>query len=164
MAVSFILQFELKTFNALRDFSNYPNEGIVYNFSGINWITGIDGVFGDFIRGKLRIITSIRSTPERFISIITKYRATEIFVDPSALSLIVQLLQKTQQVLNSVKIILIGGTTVSDQLRQSVQQYVPNANAVIIYGMTEVGGMLSVCFQSKGSSAGLLVRGIQIKV
>lgn len=130
----------------------------------MNWISGLDGGFGDLIRGKLRITTEERPTPPVFVDVITKHRVTELFLDAGTLAVLAQYFHQTRPNLDSIQLVSCGGTSVSEQLRLSIQDYCPNGVTVIGYGMTEVGGVLSACYKPKDISAGLLCQGVQIKV
>ncbi len=130
----------------------------------MNWISGLDGGFGDLIRGKLRITTEERATPPLFVDVITKHRVTELFLDAGTLSVLAQYFHQTRPILDSIKLVSCGGTSVSDQLRLSIQDYCPNGVTIIGYGMTEVGGVLSACYKPNGISVGLLCSGVKIKV
>lgn len=130
----------------------------------MNWISGLDGGFGDLIRGKLRITTEARASPSIFVDVVTKHRVTELFLDAGTLAVLAQHFQQTRPNLDSIKLVACGGTSVSEKLRLSIQDYTPNGLTIIGYGMTEVGGALTACNIPEGNSVGLLCQGIQIKV
>ncbi|XP_037037347.1 probable 4-coumarate--CoA ligase 1 isoform X2 [Bradysia coprophila] len=144
--------------------SNFVNYGIIFHFVPMNWISGLDGGFGDLIRGKLRITTGERPTPPIFVDVITKHRVTELFLDAGTLAVLAQYFHQTRPNLDSIKLVSCGGTSVSDQLRLCIQDYTPNGVTIIGYGMTEVAGVLAACYKPKGISVGLLCEGIQIKI
>lgn len=130
----------------------------------MNWISGLDGGFGDLIRGKLRITTDQRPTPPIFVDVITKHRVSELFLDAGTLAVLGQYFHQVRPNLDSIKLISCGGTSVSEQLRLSIQEYCPNGVTIIGYGMTEVSGVLSACYIPKGISVGMLCQGVKIKV
>jgi 4-coumarate--CoA ligase len=128
MSQSFFLKFmSLSTDQDIRSLS----------FSAIFWGSAFSSLLLCPITSETRIVTRKPFTPELFIEMARKYKATNLLMNPPKLTLLLNSpLMKTFDVTN-IKVVLSLGGIVSTELRKKVKEYFPKAYFLIFYGLTE---------------------------
>lgn len=109
---------------------------VSFNFSTLYWITGIYSLIAGSLEGAKRVITSKPPTPNNIMDIVKKFKVKTILMPPSMLSAFIasSSLTEDEKIMDSLKVVSLGGAHVSQSLRNSAQKYLPNAKLVVIYG------------------------------
>lgn len=138
-------------------------------FSSLYWISGISVLITSTLSKCIRIITTDDFTPELMLNAIRKYNVTHIITPPCQLSAVLKcplLLNDTNNtLLSSIKAWVCGGSHLPVNHIEKIKQFLPNGQLLIIYGLTENTGGLSIGFPYiKPNSVGQLVVGVQVKI
>jgi 4-coumarate--CoA ligase len=113
------------------------------SFSAIFWGSAFGSMLLCPISPEVRIVTRKSFTPELFIDMATKHKATHLLMNPPKLTLLLQSpLMKTFDVSN-VKVVMSLGGIVSIEMRKMMKKAFPKAYFMIFYGLTEVSGALT---------------------
>jgi 4-coumarate--CoA ligase len=122
-------------------------------------------LLSSMLNGVTRLITKEQYSPDLMLKLIEKYRITSIFSAPYQMMLVTQSPKIVSYNLDSVKLVQVGGSFVSDGLKESLQKYLKNATVAVVYGATEIGGYISSTYCSdRNGSVGQLTDGIKIKI
>jgi 4-coumarate--CoA ligase len=149
----------------LRKQWNITVDEILFSFSSLYWLTGWIILLGGMLNAVVRVITKSQYAPARFLSLIENYQITTTIAPPHQLLLVLQSDQIQQTNLDSIKVVLIGGSYVTDSLKESLSKYLKNGRVAVAYGTTETGGLLTTtCSQDAKNTVGQLFQGAQIKV
>ncbi|XP_046737334.1 4-coumarate--CoA ligase 1-like [Diprion similis] len=146
-----------------------PSVGALINdralvFSPLAWITGIIFMVMTVIGNATRLL------PPPFeeytaCALIEKLKLKSAFLGPSLLARLVKSDALKKYDLSSLKKITSGGSILSANTRESLNKMVPHASITVGYGMTEVGGLISVqTDNSKPGSCGSICDNYQLKV
>lgn len=116
--------------------------------------------------GATRIITTKPYAPDLLLQLIEKYKISHLFTSSQHISDVLnhELIDKVD--LSSVKSIALSGQKMSLDQYANMKQYFKNAVPYILFGISELGGAISVARgdQLKLSVAGKLVNGTQVKI
>lgn len=119
-----------------RFISKHSDQDVNFIYSTIYWITGVAFLLIGSMYGSKRVITTKTYTPEHYLGVVKKFGVTSSFIPPSGIAEFIAITthSEAEKVLNSVRLMLLGGAHVSNYLRQSVKKYFPNAKLVVGYG------------------------------
>ncbi|XP_065365856.1 uncharacterized protein LOC135958849 [Calliphora vicina] len=133
-------------------------------FSSLYWISGLLGLLINTARNVTRIISDQPYTPENFIEIVKKYKATIFLGPPSQIGLLLSCskLQKTD--LTSLKLIYLGGSAVPYSFVEKLQPYVPEGKIFVTYGQTEVCAIVAAGVATEDGNCGQLVNNVEVKI
>lgn len=116
------------------------------------------------LNGSTRIITTDVATAKLLSKLIIKYNITKLFAPPSTVGQLLNDSSIETKKFPSLKVVLCGGSLVSDHLRESMNEYLENGIVVVAYGMTEAGGPFCRNEISKPKTVGSLCAGVEVKV
>lgn len=135
------------------------------SFSPIFWGSGFGSMIMAAMTNETRIVTRQPYSPETFIRIAKKHRATHWLMNPSTLTLMLQspLVETVDK--PAVKIIMSLGGIVSEELRRRLREVFPEVFLLIFYSLTET----SVAFTfpgepSDGLTVGFVAPNHQVKI
>lgn len=112
---------------------------VLFSCDAIYWSVGFKPIMNSIYHGVVRVISSKPFTPELQLSIIEKYKVTVLFNTPSIMAACLKSDFIRKLDLSSVKRIIFYGSKVPNTLFDSIKLYFPNADLLIMYGLTEVG-------------------------
>lgn len=134
-------------------------------FSSLYWISGFGTLVAATISGSTRIITTEKFYPELFFYIVEKYKVTVTLSSPTYVALLLQSDALSQSKLSSIKRYLCGGSFVAKELSEEINKYLINGSIQVVYGMTELSGLLSLNNSRKNlKSVGKLSYNIKVKL
>lgn len=134
---------------------------VYFNFSTLDWISGIFFFVTATLYGGLRVITKQNFDPNLMVDICNRYRVTTILTAPMSFTKVVQL--PGIKTFESVRVILTGGTTPSENLLKLLQPMVPQGKIFTIYGSSE-GDFVAASFkQQRLRSCGFPAPNVQMK-
>ncbi|TMW41839.1 hypothetical protein DOY81_013081, partial [Sarcophaga bullata] len=138
---------------ALLNKALYPNitsDSVVFNFSTMYWASGLLTLLSSLLNGVLRIITDKPYTPEYFLHLVEYYKITHILCTGAQLAdLILNIDQQTiRKSLRTIDTLMCGGSKVpeivQDKLMEILSDNIQRPGFSVIYGMSELCGMLSL--------------------
>lgn len=107
----------------------------------ISWISAFKTLIGGTISNSLRVITTEFCTPELTLSMIEKYRVTNLAVSTTSLALILQNPAVHTTDVTSVQTTVCGGSSVYMELIRLYRQNFPaTSRLVVVYGLSEACG------------------------
>ncbi|XP_037812292.1 4-coumarate--CoA ligase 4-like [Lucilia sericata] len=133
----------------------------VFSFCNIDWIFGFHGLLSNILHGNLRIITSQPYTPEYMTHIICKYKVNCLLATSQQIS---QCINFEPQLLESLKFVLISGSTCFKTNLQQIRSTLQQATVINIYGTSECGGISANFGDYKIKSVGQLFSNVELKI
>ncbi|XP_015173344.1 PREDICTED: 4-coumarate--CoA ligase 1-like [Polistes dominula] len=102
---------------------------------------------------------------EMTCKIIEKYKISWLFLSPSMINRILNSGYFKKYDMSSVTNIFLGGAKFSENSQNKLKECLPNANTVQMYGMTELGGILTAQHpHHKAGTVGTVLKNCQIKI
>lgn len=95
------------------------------------------------------IVTSKKFNVDNFIEICEKYKVTSITMPPSHLSVLLNSEKFLSTKIESLTTFMVGGAIISNSLRKKFEQYFPDKNMLVAYGMTETSAVISLPMEYK---------------
>ncbi|XP_058818604.1 uncharacterized protein LOC131681669 [Topomyia yanbarensis] len=133
--------------------------------SSLYWISGIGTLLTATAAGSTRIITTERYTAGMMIGLTEQYRVNVIFFPPSHALGILNESTIGMADFSSLRLVICGGGPVSAGLKRSFEMYLSNGQFVVVYGMSELGGVGSISEVAyKDGSVGVLSNEVKAKV
>lgn len=135
------------------------------SFSPIFWGSAFAALILATILPETRIITREDFSPETFIKIATKYEATHLLMNPPMLTILLQsnLLKDFDK--SNVRMVMVLGGIVSEQLRKRFREEFPNTYLMIFYSLTEISVALVFPGQALiGLTVGFVLPNHEIKI
>lgn len=119
-----------------------------------------------FTLSNITIFTSRSFTVENFIEIVQKYKITNVFMPPSQLAVLLDSEKFSSSNMDSLKHIKVGGSIASENMRRKFEKVFPNQDLTIVYGMTEVGVVITKPyeFRHKLSVGSSLLPNVAVKI
>uniref|UniRef100_A0A182Y9R1 Uncharacterized protein n=1 Tax=Anopheles stephensi TaxID=30069 RepID=A0A182Y9R1_ANOST len=136
----------------------------VFNFSPLYWGTGVFMMLSTFSGPSTRLITRRPFSEEAFFEAVEKYRANFVFMPPSYASQIVRHERVAQVDFSSLRMLSLGGSYVSDGLRDRLDRLLPNGRTYNSVGTSEIGWVTSDFGKRKPGSVGTPTVNITIKI
>lgn len=146
-------------------FSELNSNDIFFNMSSLYWQSGSSGLINSLNAGCTRVITTQPFCAKNWFDIIAKYKCTTIFLSPAYIGLAVHspLIQTAD--LATVKNFITGGSKLTEHIQTTMLKYLPNGQIQNVYGMSEMGGVITRCFnEEKIGSTGCLASDITAKL
>lgn len=131
---------------------------VFFSFSTLDWQTGICGLCSCLLYSITRVITTQPFNPHLMSDIIDKHKVKTVFSSPSHLAFMTQ-----QNIHNTVQEWRVGGSKVSPSLCEAMNKLLPNGRVVLVYGSSEMGGIVSQS-EDNYDSVGRLTQGITAKI
>lgn len=120
------------------------SDDIMLCFSSLYWISGLIVLLTGALFGATRIITNQVFSPELYLRLIEKYRATFAFNAPYQIGLILNHPNLPTAKLSSLKKQLIGGSKVPYHIKADLNRRLPNGRVHVVFGLSESGGFLTI--------------------
>lgn len=113
-----------------------------------------------------RVITKMTFRPLLMVHLIEQYKINVVLTPPSQVAMLLQspLLQFAD--LSSLRLYLVAGGFLDANLRRSMQDYILYGALIVTYGMTEIGGLISMTapFQKPSNACGKIMPNSKLKV
>lgn len=116
----------------------YLQDNILLYFTPIGG-SGLHHILTGTIHQFTRVITTDGVTPQLMLHIIEKYDVSFAFIWPLLLSLALKSKEIATTNLSSLKYVICGSDRVSQYIRNEFPRFIPNAELIVGYGMTETG-------------------------
>lgn len=137
----------------------------LFNTSTLYWPTFFAALSGSFVYQSPKIITQQTITPELILEILEKYQVDNLFTAYSFVIPLLNRLETNSYDLSKLRTIGSGGGILSENARLLAKTYLPKVNVSTAYGMTDIGGCISVALPEHNSnSVGALTPGIHARV
>lgn len=151
-------------FNMARNFPGVTNPAMLC-FSSLYWLSGFTFLVYSLANICKRVITKRPFSPLLFVHLIERYKVNVVLTPPSQVALLVRSPVLKLADLSSIRVYLVGGGYLSPNLRKTVQEHLLYGTILVTYGMTELGGLVSVTlpFQPPSSSSGKVSPNTQVK-
>ncbi|KAG4067927.1 hypothetical protein HA402_010613 [Bradysia odoriphaga] len=138
---------------------------VMLSFSSLYWITGIGTLLTGTLCGATRIITTDSFTPEFQLKLIEQYKVTYIFNAVHQVALMMRSDRFKQTDLSSLKYLITGGSKVPLNLKRAMNEFLPNGNVHVVYGMTEISNAVSLDYPtSNRDTVGRIIGGCCVKI
>lgn len=138
-----------------------PKQEVLMAFTTLYWFSGVLFFITGTLYGGKRIITSKPFDTDLFIELFNRYEVTTTVIVPSAL---ITLLQRDAERIESVEIVLLGGSTIPKGLRSSAKRLFPKADVLAVYGMTEVNFVTLPSVEQPEGCVGKVLANTHIKI
>lgn len=134
-------------------------------FSTAYWASG----FYPCVTTAMSKITTMVTTKQRFgvnllIELIEKYRINRFVCPPSQLSEIIRSEAFAKADLSSLLAIIVGGSAVSQHLREKFRTKFPNIRLGVVYGMSEYTIIFPLGDDNGVSVGGMLMDNVEVKI
>ena len=129
-------------------------------------MTGFGSLIFGTISGAIRIITTKRFSPEYLLELIQRHKITDMVVPPVYLDLMLKSPYLEDYDISSLRKCLVGGSTVSDELRKKMQAHmIPEGEVMVVYALTENAGIVSFTMnKDKTNCVGKLTPRTKVKI
>lgn len=151
--------------NTRRSDLNNSND-VMLCFSSLYWISGLGTILRGTLIGATRIITTEVFSPELELRLIEKYKVTWILNAPHHVVMIMNSDRFEKTDFSSIRYFTVGGSKVPFHVKNELNRRLPNGEVVIVYGMSEIGGIITYDFPiTRGKDiVGRLCDGIRAKI
>ncbi|XP_070502887.1 luciferin 4-monooxygenase-like [Chironomus tepperi] len=140
----------------------HKETSVCFQGSPIFWLSGYSMLLSGTLSKSIRVVTSKVFTAEDFIDIMNRYKVNVVTVPPY---FIVSLLQVPNiKPMESLKLFIIGGAIISEQMCLKIKKYLPNAMFLTGYGCTEEDGIAVNFYQNKLSATGTVINNVQVRI
>ncbi|CAD7091537.1 unnamed protein product, partial [Hermetia illucens] len=147
------------------EISPVRSSDILLCFSPMYWYSGVWTLIVSLMAGATRIITTEKVSSDVILRLIEEYKVTFYLSPPSQMAALLQDPNISVSRLQSIRTYLCGGSKVLPILVQRMNTYLKNGSVYIMYGMTEVGSIITV---NRGNepleSVGLAIPNMQMKI
>lgn len=135
-------------------------------FSSLYWISGLFTLIRGTITGTTRLITIEPFSPELQLRFIEQYKVTNTLNSPYQITLMMKCDRFRETDLSSLKFVLIGGSKVPLHIKVEMDNCLPNGHIHVVYGMSEIGGILSIDYpvSPEKDTIGKLIGGSCVKI
>lgn len=141
------------------------SDDVLLCFSSLYWLSGLIILLRGALYGATRIITTETYTPELQLRLIEQYKITCTFNSPHQMVLMTKSERISKTDLSSIKIAIVGGSKVPYHVKTEISKYLPNGNANVGYGMSEISAMAAIDHPiSNKDTVGRLLNAIKIKI
>lgn len=139
---------------------------VLFAFSSVYWLSGIANLLKATIFGATRIITTKPFSSEYLLRLIEKYKVTHIFASLHQINKVLKYKDIESVDLSSVKSMALNSQKVPHPEYTTIRQYFKNAVPYNMFGLSELGGAISISrgFQLSLDGTGKLVNGIKVKI
>ncbi|XP_015173359.1 PREDICTED: 4-coumarate--CoA ligase 1-like [Polistes dominula] len=139
-------------------------EGIPLWFSQYFWITGVLLTLGCTANYRVKLFYP-KFEEEMACKIIEKYKVTWVFMSPSMVNRILRSGYFKKYDVSSVTKMNISGNIFTEQSECQVKKCMPNADIIQMFGMTELGGIVTTTKPNhKAGSIGTVLENSKIKI
>ncbi|XP_050094696.1 uncharacterized protein LOC126577260 [Anopheles aquasalis] len=144
----------------------YPisDSTVSFNFSPLYWGSGLFTLIGSFGTASTRLITRKSFCVETFFKAVEKYKANFIFMPPSYAIQVVRHERATEVDFSSIKMLALGGSFVSEELRDRFDRLLPNGRTFNTVGISEVAWVTCDMIQRKRGSVGTPTINVSAKI
>ncbi|CAO1400983.1 unnamed protein product [Diamesa hyperborea] len=134
-------------------------------FSSLYWISGFLTLLRMTSNGGKRLITSKPFNAELQVEMIEKFGITNVLSSPNNVALMINSPKWKEANLSSIKYYMVGGSFTSESVRYELQQKL-SGSVIVGYGMTEVGGAISLVIEGEkvSKTVGKLTTNVEIKI
>uniref|UniRef100_A0A182IYX5 AMP-dependent synthetase/ligase domain-containing protein n=1 Tax=Anopheles atroparvus TaxID=41427 RepID=A0A182IYX5_ANOAO len=136
----------------------------VFNFSPLYWATGVVMLLNTFSNASTRLITRRPFSEETLFEAVEKYRASFIFMPPSYANQVVRHGRVHEVDFSSLQFLALGGSYVSDALRDQFERLLPNGRTYNSVGTTEVGWVSCDIGKRKRGSVGTPMVNVSVRI
>lgn len=144
--------------------SSLSQNDVYLSFSTLYWMTGIWALLGGTMRNATRIITTFDFDAELILAQIERYQVSVLLTPPAYLAQMLNSHSIAERDLSSLRQFLCGGCSVPTELVNKFKQ-VKSIDVRSAYGMTEVGGIVSVNMAPDHvGTVGMLKPGTTVKI
>ncbi|XP_055533050.1 probable 4-coumarate--CoA ligase 1 [Wyeomyia smithii] len=143
---------------------NLANFGLVFNFSPLYWATGLFLLMHSLINGDPRLITRKAFSEDVFFDLLEKYPIRLIFTPPCYAQLALRHPRAEMTNWSNITIWALGGSLVSEILREELDKRLPNGRSSNWLGNSEIGGICVDIRKRKPYSVGQLMANISAKI
>lgn len=151
--------------NQIDAFSYLNSNDICLTFSTLYWVSGVWLLLYGTIAQCTRIITTDNYSPELLLSLIEKYKLTNLILSSYQLIATVKHNSITNRDLSSIRLLIAGGNKVPYDPIVEFKKYVSNAIIAVAYGMSEVGGLVSLNLNDIDKDiVGQILPGMKVKI
>lgn len=139
---------------------------VLFTFSSLNRLSGIGNLLKATYFGGTRIITTKPYAPDLLLELIEKYKISHLFASSHHILLALNQAWIEKVDLTSVKSIALSGPKMSLEQYKNMKQYFKNATPYVMFGISELGGAISIARgdQLNLNGTGKLMNGIQVKI
>lgn len=139
---------------------------VLFAFSSIYWLSGIANLLKATYYGATRIITTKPFSSEYLLQLIEKYQITHIFASLHQINLALKYENIKSVDLSSVKSVVLNSQKIPLPDYSTIRQHFKNAVPYNMFGLSELGGAISISrgFQLSLDGTGRLVNGIKVKI
>lgn len=113
----------------------FDKHEVYFNYSTLFWATGVLFLVIGSLYGAKRVITGRPVSAALTIDIVNRFQPTTIHSAPSAIASLVR--EGNMKPFESVKVLMMGGSSVSKSLYEAIAAYLPNGKVCTVYGITE---------------------------
>jgi acyl-CoA synthetase (AMP-forming)/AMP-acid ligase II len=116
----------------------YREGGVYLHAAPIFHIADFPAMFAAAMFGASQV-TLPRFQPETFCEVVAKERVTFTVLVPTMINFLIQFAESNPHDLTSLETLAYGGSPMSPQLVRKIREFLPNAQLVQVYGLSETG-------------------------
>lgn len=135
-------------------------------FSSLYWLSGLSNLLYSLANCCKRVITRRKFSPLLIVHLIERYKVNVLLTPPSQVAMLVQSPVIKLADLSTVRMYLVGGGFLAQNLRTTLQEHLLYGAMIFTYGMTEIGGIAAatILFQKQTNSSGKISPNTKLKV
>ncbi|XP_058450094.1 probable 4-coumarate--CoA ligase 3 [Malaya genurostris] len=137
---------------------------LIFNFSPIQWATGLYFLLQSLVNGDTRLITRKSFSEEVFYDLLEKYPIQFLLTPPSYANLILRHSRAKTADWSNIAVWGFGGSIIPEKLRNEIDRLLPNRRTCTGLGNSEIGGITTDLFRRKPNSAGQLLPNVSAKI
>lgn len=116
---------------------------LLLNYFTMFWISGICTMIHSVLNQHTRLITGEKYSPKKCVDLVEKFKVTQVQLTPADVTLLLEYLKTETADLSSVRILSAGGWFMSEHAIRAIESKLPNGRVMLLYGMTEVCGIIT---------------------
>ncbi|XP_053617055.1 luciferin 4-monooxygenase-like [Plodia interpunctella] len=132
--------------------------------SPLQWVSAIFHYVLSPVLRYTRLQSPLRLDKPYIYTMINKYRPTHMICSPPLMASLLNMDDTNSCDLSCFNYIVVGGSYVSPALLKAIQKTVPNTDVQVLYGQTEMSGMIVSADDKPIESVGRLIETVQFRL
>lgn len=147
----------------LRDF--FRSTDVILKYVSLEGVAGVRYFLGAILNGSTQIVNTGPFSPSRFFELVERFRVSTTYAGAYAIAQILQQPGTETANLNTIRLFVCGGSSVSSQIIQKMSTYLKNGHFCNTYGLTETFGTIACNMQhTRNNCVGQLIGGDDVKI
>lgn len=147
----------------IRDF--FRSTDVILKYVSLEGAAGVRYLIGATLNGSTQIVNTGPFSPPQFFELVERFKVTTTYVSAYAIAQMLQHPGIEAANLNTIRLFVCGGSSVSSQSIQKMSAYLKNGQFCNTYGLTETFGTVACNMRhTRNNCVGQLIGGDGVKI